>query len=192
MRIETGDSVPGEAFRSILDAARSGAEWAWARLVADIDPALRGYLRRQGASDPDNLAGETWLQVARGIRSFEGDYQGFRSWVFMIAHHRTIDERRRRRRRPEELEEEAGLDKAGAPTRSAESIALESLEQEDMEMILGRLSPPQREVVLLRIVAGFGISEIAEIVGKKPGAVQALQHRALRRLRRILEEGVGK
>lgn len=192
MRTQTVDQVPAEAFGSILDAASSGAEWAWARLIEDIDPVLRGYLRKQGASDPDDLAGETWLHVARGIKGFEGDYQGFRSWVFMIAHHRIIDDRRRRSRRPEDLEEEAKLDRAAPSSRSAESVAFESLEHDEVEQILDELAPAQREVVLLRVVAGFGITEIAEIMGKKPGAIQALQHRAFKRLRKIVEEGVGK
>ena len=37
-----------DPFESVLDAARSGAEWAWSRLVGDIDARLRGYVRRQG------------------------------------------------------------------------------------------------------------------------------------------------
>lgn len=192
MRTVTVDPVPAEAFGSILAAAGGGAEWAWARLMEDIDPVLRGYLRKQGASDPDDLAGETWMHVARGIKSFQGDYQGFRSWVFMIAHHRIIDDRRRRSRRPEDLEEAATIDRAAPSARSAESEAFESLEHGEVERILDELAPAQREVVLLRVVAGFGITEIAEIMGKKPGAIQALQHRAFKRLRKIVEEGVGK
>jgi RNA polymerase sigma-70 factor (ECF subfamily) len=180
----------GEAFESVLDAARCGAEWAWSRLVDDIDGTLRGYVRRQGGIDPDDLVGETWLHVARGIHRFEGDHNAFRSWVFMVAHHRIIDERRRQRRRPEELLERELLDREGPPAGSAESYAMERIEHEELQQLLDLLSSDQREVVLLRFVGGFGISEIAEIVGKKAGAVQALQRRALARLKRILEEGV--
>lgn len=187
---EAVETLPSEAFDSVLGAARSGAEWAWARLLGDIDPVLRGYLRRQGAADPDDLAGETWLHVARGIAGFDGDYQAFRSWVFMIAHHRIIDERRRRRRRPVDLEDEDTLDRAAAPTRSAETEAMELMEHDELEKLLDQLSDSQKEVILLRVVAGFGVTEIAEIVGKKPGAVQALQFRAFQRLRKILEKGV--
>jgi RNA polymerase sigma-70 factor (ECF subfamily) len=67
---------------------------------------------------------------------------------------------------------------------------MERIEHEELQQLLDLLSSDQREVVLLRFVGGFGISEIAEIVGKKAGAVQALQRRALARLKRILEEGV--
>ncbi|MFV1980984.1 MAG: RNA polymerase sigma factor [Rhodothermia bacterium] len=175
-----------DPFQSVVDAARSGAEWAWARLVNDIDGTLRGYVRRQGGVDVDDLVGETWLHVARGLHRFAGDESAFRSWVFMIAHHRIIDERRRRRRRPVELTEQTALARLGPSRDSAESVAMERLDEEQFQHILEQLSPAQREVVLLRFVAGFGIKEIADIVGKKPGAVQALQRRAFKQLEKIL------
>ncbi len=175
-----------DPFESVLEAARSGAEWAWARLVEDIDGALRGYVRSQGGADADGLVGETWLHVARGLHRFRGDDKAFRSWVFMIAHHRIIDERRRRRRKPAESREQAMLEAAAPPVRSAESGAMERVGDEEFQHILKQLSPAQREVVLLRFVGGFGISEIADIVGKKPGAVQALQRRAFKQLEKIL------
>ena len=85
---------------SLLAAAQSGAEWASDRISKELAPRVRGYLVSLGADDPDDLLGEVWLQVARNIGSFTGDEAGFRSWVFMIAHHRAIDEYRRRTRRP--------------------------------------------------------------------------------------------
>ena len=47
---------------------------------------------------------------------------------------------------------------------------------------IARLPPDQAEVVLLRVVAGLDVEEVAAIVGKKAGAVRVLQHRALKRL----------
>ena len=179
-----------DPFESVLEAARSGAEWAWARLVGDIDGTLRGYVRRQGGVDTDDLVGETWLHVVRGLYRFEGDEKAFRSWVFMIAHHRIIDERRKRGRNPVELRETAVLERVGPSTRSAESEMIEEAADEEFRKVLDRLSPAQREVLLLRFVGGFGITEIADIVGKKPGAVQALQRRAFKQLEKILQSRV--
>ncbi|MEX1043252.1 MAG: RNA polymerase sigma factor [Acidimicrobiia bacterium] len=182
--------MPVEAFDSIVAAARSGAEWAWERLLNEVDPVLRGYLRSQGATDVDDLAGETWLHVARGMGGFQGGYTDFRSWVFMIAHHRIIDERRKRGRRPVDLEESEALERSAPPFRSAESEVMDVMDEAEVERLLDHLSVDQREVVLLRVLGGFGISEIAQIIGKKPGAVQALQFRAFRRLEKFLEKDV--
>ncbi|HUP14450.1 MAG TPA: RNA polymerase sigma factor [Acidimicrobiia bacterium] len=188
----SNNDVSGEAFDSVVDAARVGAEWAWTRLVTDIDPVLRGYLARQGSSDVDDLAGETWLHVARGISRFEGDYDNFRSWVFMVGHHRIIDERRRRRRRPADPTESEKLLRHVGTVISAENEVMDQAETDTILGLLEELTVSQREVVLLRVMGGFGVAEIAGIIGKKPGAVQALQHRAFRRLERILEKGVWK
>jgi RNA polymerase sigma-70 factor (ECF subfamily) len=175
-----------EPFDSVLIAARSGAEWAWARLVNGIDPTLRGYVRGQGGTDLDDLVSETWLHVARGIHRFEGDESQFRSWVFTIAHHRIIDERRRFGRKPSEFVEDDVLDQAGPVACSAEAEVMDRLRVEELQRVLERLSPDQREVVTLRFIGGFTITEIAGIMGRKPGAVQALQRRAFRRLERFL------
>lgn len=178
-----------DAFESVLDAARSGATWAWSAIVESIEPQLRAYVRRQGASDADDVIGETWLHVARGIHGFEGSEAAFRSWVFMIGHHRIIDERRRRRRKPQEPAEADLLDDLSPPVPSAEEVAMDRIDDDSIQAVLDLLSPDQREVILLRFVGGFGITEIASIVGKRPGAVQALQRRAFARLRKILESG---
>lgn len=172
-----------ETFPSVLAAAQEGAEWAWSALMDDLGATLHAYVRRQGARDTDDLVGETWLQVARGLGSFDGSYSQFRSWVFMVAHHRIIDDRRRIRRKPSDPAETETLEGVASAEPSAESEAIEALGEEEVVRILATLPEAQREVMLLRIVGGFGITEIAEIVGKRPGAVQALQHRAVNRLR---------
>lgn len=51
------------------------------------------------------------------------------------------------------------------------------------------LPPAQAEVILLRIVADLPLDDVASIVGRRKGAVRALQHRALRRLAREMPDG---
>ncbi len=57
----------GEDFESALKAAKAGAEWAWAALYRDLAGPVTGYLASRGAPEPDDLAAETFLQVARNI-----------------------------------------------------------------------------------------------------------------------------
>jgi len=180
--------VLDDAFTPVLEAARAGAEWAWRRLYEDLSGQVLGYIRRQGAADAEDLLGEVWLQVARNIGTFDGDEGGFRSWIFTVAHHRVIDERRRSGRRredpvadvPEPMSDDV-----------AESSALENLATDRVQHLLDRLAPGQRDVLLLRIVGGLTVVEVAEALGKRPGAVKALQRRGLEALRRLLErEGV--
>lgn len=174
-----------EQFESVLRAARVGAEWAWSRLYEDLAPVLYGYVRRQGAIDPDDLVSETWLHVARNIPRFEGDEASFRSWIFTIAHHRIIDERRRMARRPVvPLGDEDESNIPSAFGQSAEDMALARIRQDEISHHLDLLTPDQREVVILRFMVGFGLTEIARIMGKSAGAVNATQRRALKRLKK--------
>jgi RNA polymerase sigma-70 factor (ECF subfamily) len=71
--------------------------WAFERLYADLAPVVAGYLRVQGAAEPEDLTSEVFLGVFTGIDSFEDSETQFRSWVFTIAYSRLVDERRRRR-----------------------------------------------------------------------------------------------
>ena len=53
------------------------------------------------------------------------------------------------------------------------------------------LPPDQAEVILLRVLGGLPVADVARIMAKRPGAVRVIQHRALRRLAEQMEgEGV--
>ncbi len=177
-----------DPWQSLLGAAQAGADWAWERIYTELAPKLRGYLVTRGAADPDGLVGDVFLQVARNIRTFRGDEDGFRSWVFMIAHHRLIDERRRRSRRPTEPlpDDPAAL----GTTESAETTAMVRIGDDEIRRLLEGLTSDQREVLLLRIFGDLTVEQVAAIVGKRPGAVKALQRRALRALERRITTGV--
>ena len=93
-----------ESFESILSAARGDAGWAYERLYRDLSPAVCGYLRLQGAREPEDLTSEVFIGAFRGLGSFVGSEAQFRSWIFTIAHRRLIDERRRFANRPQPVE----------------------------------------------------------------------------------------
>ena len=48
----------------------------------------------------------------------------------------------------------------------------------------------QQECIVLRFIHGLSVAETAAIMGKKDGAIKALQHRAVRRLAGMLPEGL--
>ncbi|WP_026874561.1 RNA polymerase sigma factor [Jiangella gansuensis] len=166
----------------MLAAARSGASWAFERLYAELAPAVAGYLRLQGAAEPEDLTSEVFLGVFAGLSGFDGTETQFRSWVFTIAHRRLIDERRRAVRRPATpTDDPVLLDRPGG---DAEADAIDAIGLRRVLELCATLSPDQREVVVLRIVADLTVEQVAEVVGKSPGAVKALQRRGLGALRK--------
>ena len=187
----------GDQFEGILTAAQDGGEWAVAILYRWLHPTLVGYLRARAGDDAEDLASETWLAVARGLPAFSGDEPAFRSWVFTIAHRRLVDHHRATARRPRTRSLTPGdgdgpdgpveLPARDDPAGDVEA-ALSSAEA--VRRIVALLPPDQAEVVLLRVVAGLPVEEVAAVTGRRPGTVRVLQHRALRRLADRLEPPV--
>jgi RNA polymerase sigma-70 factor, ECF subfamily len=177
-----------EDFRSVLVAARRGAPWAVAELWRDLHPALLRYLRVAAPADAaEDLASDVWLELAGGLHRFRGDARALRGWAFTVARHRAIDARRAEKRRSPALWDGEPTAAAPGPERALETreALAEALAH------LRSLPPDQAEVLLLRVVGELDVAEAARIVGKRPGAVRVLQHRALRGLeRRLAAQGV--
>jgi RNA polymerase sigma factor (sigma-70 family) len=179
----------GGEFSAVLEAAHDGQPEAFERIFTALAPVVSGYLRLQGAVEPDDLTSEVFVAVLRNIDRFRGDEPGFRSWVFTIAHRRLLDERRRLVRRPPSEPLAADVDVA-APD-DVESAVEASLSEERVRGLCEQLAPDQRDVLLLRLLGRLKIEEIAGVLGKTPGAVKALQRRGMRAVERLLErEGV--
>jgi RNA polymerase sigma factor (sigma-70 family) len=173
-----------DRFDSLLAAARDGSEAAWQELYDDIAPPVLGYLRANRAPDPEDVLSEVFLQVARDIAGFDGDERGFRSWVFTIAHHRLIDARRHSARRPVELSAEPPEPRERADDAAEQALA--RIGVEEVQRVLSALSDDQRAVLLLRVVGDLTVEDVAKAVGKRPGAVKALQRRGLAAIKREL------
>ena len=110
----------------------------------------------------------------------------FRSWLFAIAHNVVVDELRTRR---QEMPLESATDLCD-PAPSPEALAITATERGALWTVLPRLTEDQRHVVALRL-AGLSAAEIGEALGRPRNAVDGLQHRALLRLRALLDAGAG-
>jgi RNA polymerase sigma factor (sigma-70 family) len=173
------------AFEGVLHAAQANAGWAFTRLYESLAPAVTAYVRTQGVDDADDVVSEVFLAAFSRLGSFVGHEAQFRSWVFTIAHHRIVDSRRISARRPR-LESLDGVRHGLADVRSVEDDALSWVGLDHLRPVLERLTTDQREVLVLRVVADLSVEDVAEMMGRQPGAVRALQHRAVNALRRAL------
>jgi RNA polymerase sigma-70 factor, ECF subfamily len=171
----------GSEFPSVLRAAARGDEDAFGRLWQDLQPRLLRYFRVAAPAVAEDLASETWLGVVRGIDRFRGNEPAFRAWVFTIARHELLDWRRRDARRVTEDLPATGRFEQVAPDDPAAS-ALETISTRAALAVVATLPPDQAEAIVLRVVAGLGVEQVAGIMGKRPGTVRVLTHRGLRRL----------
>jgi RNA polymerase sigma-70 factor, ECF subfamily len=177
--------VIGDDFPDVLAAAQDGSEAAFARLWRDGHQALLRYLRVAVPDCAEDVAGETWVQVVRGLPAFQGDERAWRSWLFTIARRRTLDEHRRRSRHPEAPYAE--LPPGAEPgVADAAALAIGNLAVTELVKAVRELPAQQAEVILLRILADLDNETVARIVGRSPGAVRIAAHRGLRRLAQTL------
>jgi RNA polymerase sigma-70 factor (ECF subfamily) len=174
----------------LMLSVRRGESWALTEVWQRYSPAVQGYLRSRGVVDSEDLASEVFLQVFRRIGSFRGDETDLRTFIFSVAHARYVDDRRKVARRGIDAEFEPS--EHGGVTGSAEDEAIHQLATQRAMDLIETLSPDQRDVLVLRIVADLSLEQTAEVLDKKIGAVKSLQHRALAALRPLVEGAVSK
>jgi RNA polymerase sigma-70 factor (ECF subfamily) len=172
---------PGESFEAVLGAAGQGQEWGFAALYQQFNPRLLRYFAARLPAEAEDLAAETWVGVARQLRSFQGDERAFGAWLFTIAHRRLVQHWRDQARRPI-FDRWAETPEGRAPVDVEREVLDHIGAQQAARAIAAALTADQAEVLLLRILGGLEVDQVARIVGKRPGAVRALQHKALRKL----------
>lgn len=110
----------------------------------------------------------------------------FRSWLFAIAHNVVVSDLRDRSRRPQMPFDPETL--LADPDPGPEAVALASEESASLRVVLAQLPEDQRRIIELR-VAGLNGPEIALALGRSHGSVRVAQHRAVARIRNLLEIG---
>jgi RNA polymerase sigma-70 factor (ECF subfamily) len=183
--VPDADTTLNAGFPAVLAAAGKGEHWALTELFRAYQPQLLRYLRNQEPSMADDLAGEVWVSVARGLNRFEGDEPGFRGWLFTIGKYRVIEHRRKAARRKTDPIADDRLDVQADTglSRDPATLVLDRLgAQEAIDRLIADLSPDQAEAVRLRVLGDLDVTEVARIMGRSPGSVRVLCHRALRRL----------
>ena len=177
------DSPPDLLTEDLL-LARDGDEEAFVRVWRALHPGLLRYLRVRGDDSPEDLASETWMQVLRGLDSFVGGAPEFRAWLFAIARNRAVDAGRARTRRPSvPVADVAGLHQPETAPSAEEQVVTNDATDRALRVV-ATLPAAQAEMVMLRVVAGLDVKDVAEMLDKKPGTVRVTVHRALQTLAR--------
>lgn len=182
-------AVSESELEAALKAAQSGDEMAFATLWRENNSRLTKFVQsRTYKSDLDyeEIISETWLNVAKDVRKFKGDYSGFTAWVYSIARNRIIDSSRKRDRtiRPQEELDEAFW------IPSNQDVAKEFEADEGAKEIIekiNQLPAAQAEVLMLRVVADLSVEEVAKALKKNANSIRVLAHRGLATLKAGME-----
>jgi len=133
--------------------------------------------------DAEDITSEAFYRAFRNLDRYDPAKASFETWIMRITRNLVIDARRREARHPRgEMPKEA----------TAEGEVGEGLEADEERQALreamGELTEEQRQVLVMKYVMDMKNRDIGTVLGRREGAVNALHHRALRKLGRILEE----
>jgi RNA polymerase sigma-70 factor (ECF subfamily) len=173
--------VAPEGLDDVVLAAQSGDDAAFRELYRAQQPALLRYLRVLVGEDAEDVASEAWLQIARDLGTFSGDWDGFRGWTATIARHRAMDLLRAQRRRPQASTPVEFLTELSAGDDTADR-AMELVTTDAALALIASLPPEQAEAVMLRVVVGLDAGTTGKILGRRAGAVRTAAYRGLKQL----------
>jgi RNA polymerase sigma-70 factor (ECF subfamily) len=142
--------------------------------------------KTRGVADAEDIVEEVFLGALQNVGSLRAtDEAGLLGWLFQIARFKLADHLRRQYRRPTEpLDPELEIGDEG-PT--PEERALREDARRSVRAALAELTPEQQEVIVMKFALDYDNARTAAVLGKSPGAINQLQHRALGALRRVLE-----
>ncbi|MEM7681783.1 MAG: sigma-70 family RNA polymerase sigma factor [Planctomycetota bacterium] len=187
------DGLPAD----VLQRAAAGDALAWRAVVDAYTGRVYGLLlsRCRDRDLAEELTQDTFVKVVSVLIAPDGaryHEQGrFEPWLFRIAMNRLRDEMRRRARRGAvqgSTEFDAAAHHAVAESTPDPSAAVElSEDARRLRAAVAQLPDADRELLHLRHTAGLGFSEIAETLGQPLGTVLARGHRAIKKLRKLME-----
>ncbi|WP_372492413.1 MULTISPECIES: sigma-70 family RNA polymerase sigma factor [Actinomadura] len=177
--------------KELTSLAVQGDPGAIEVLIGEVRPMVVRYCRaRLGRVSgqyhaADDVAQEVCIAVLSALPRYRDMGRPFASFVFGIASHKIADALRSAVRAAVPTEDlPDGPDDRPGP----EETVVRYIEAQRARDLLTRLPDHQRELVLLRVVAGLSAEETGNVLGMSAGAVRVAQHRALARLRAMARE----
>lgn len=171
--------------RILLERAKQYDAAALGELYDLYAPRIYAYIHRRvsNAQLAEDLTGDVFVRVMRAIRSERFWNTSFQAWLYRIAHNLVVDYYRRR---PATSDLELDERLLAAQGDLAADVA-QRLSRGNLHRAIRRLTSNQQQVLALRFGEGMTSCEAAQVMDKSTGAIEALQHRALASLRRILD-----
>jgi len=160
-----------------MEQAQAGDEPAYIQLLGELADAIKAYLlARFGVHGMVEDCVQECLIAIHDARHTYDPRRPFRPWMFAIVRHKTIDMLRKDSTRSR-LEGEVD------PT-SRDDAAISALEA---SRLLAVLSDDHRNAVLLTKFWGFSVNESASRLGVSNNVVKVRVHRAISKMRQVLE-----
>ena len=188
-------------FGQTLARAKKGDSEAIASLYRYFLPGVFGYIaaRVPNRSIAEDLTSEVFLKMVEGIEKVRATEEAsIAAWLIQIARVTVAGYYRQREKQPEVVslirmngDDSTGINESTQPFASDPEtdpvFRSEVREQWDVVVhAINSLTEEQRQVLVGRLILGYDIATVAQMIGKQANAVKALQFRALQSLNRFL------
>ena len=142
------------------------------------------YYRVGNEHDAEDLTQQVFLKAWQAIHRYKKTASPFIAWLMTVSHNLVVDFYRTRKDKAYLEAEVLANGSASSPEQATEA----SFEQQRLRRAILQLGSDEQQVVILRFIEGFEFAEIASLIKKKEGNVRVILHRALVKLRNILEK----
>lgn len=173
----TEDRLLPEAITGAKQGHSDAIHYLYARYADDV----LGYVRSivHDHHEAEDITHNVFGKLSRALEKYEPREVPFTAWILRVSRNAALDHLRTRRTIPSEeirATDESSHEQPGSERSNS------------LKEALTRLPPEQREVLILRHIAGLSPSEIAAVLNKTEGSVHGLHHRGRGSLQSTLRE----
>lgn len=177
----------------LIDRAQKGDAEAFRQLVerSKITTYRLAFDLTGNRQDAEDISQESYIRAFRGLGKFRGESK-WTTWMHRITVNTFLDHKRSARNTveynddmetTETVNPEHHIPHAPGPEKAAEAVMI----QAHIERALGRLSPQERSVFVLRHYQDFKLKDIARALELAEGTVKVHLFRAVRKLQEELK-----
>lgn len=183
-RLSPNNELPQE--EQTVKRAVQGDQQAFGQLYdAYVDSIYRFvFLRVEDQQTAEDISATVFLKAWEKLESYQPRGIPFRAWLFRIARNAVIDHYRTRK---EVAPLEAAVNVFDKNAVSVSENVSTHIEAQKIMALMDNLTEDQRNVLTLKLVHGLNTQEVAKTLGKRQGAVRALQMRGLQALAKLME-----
>lgn len=173
-----------EEERALIVRAKIGDDAAFSELVVRYqqDAFRAALLVLRDAAEAEDVAQEAFLRAYRSMNRFREE-RPFRPWIVKIAVNQAITAAKQTQRRRERQAETP----APPPGYGIDEMLIDRERASELMAALHQIREKERVVLYLRFFMDFSEKELAEYLGCRPGTVKSRVHRALAKLRDVVE-----
>lgn len=171
----------------LIAKAKEGDDKAFGVLYDRYVPRIYRFifLKVHRKQDAEDVTHQVFLNAWENVKRYEFRGFPFSSWLYRIASNAVIDfYRTSRNHQPLESVPEEMF----AETTNEASLLDDAFHLKVIRTALHNLDPDQQTVLILRFIDDWTNKEIAEFLGKSEGAVRVIQHRALKLLKKHIDD----